>query len=208
MRILILGATGPTGRLVLERALQSGDTITVLARRPEAWNELKGKIRVIAGDATSPDDMVKAMMGQEAVISTLGTGKSLRADELFTRAADAVIQAAKQTGVTRLVWMSSFGVGDTIQDASLGQKIIYKTLLSNVFRNKEASEQKIRESGLNWTIVYPTTLKNGPARGEYRVAERMKMKGTAWINRADVADFIYKAVYDDEWICRDAVITY
>ncbi|GFR37312.1 hypothetical protein PRECH8_06080 [Insulibacter thermoxylanivorax] len=50
---------------------------------------------------------------------------------MFTRAADAVIQAAKRTGVNRLVWMSSFGVGDTIQDAALVQKFMYKTLLRN-----------------------------------------------------------------------------
>lgn len=208
LKLLIIGGTGPTGRLVVDCALQCRDAITVLARRPEALEDLKGKITVIAGDATSYDDMAKAMTGQDAVISALGTGKSLRANGLFTRAADAVIRAAKQTGVSRLVWLSSFGVGDTIRDATMAQKLMYRTLLRNVYNNKAASENMLRESGLDWTIVYPTILKNGPARGEYRVDDRIRMKGTPWINRADVADFMHRAVHDDEWIRRHAVITY
>jgi len=208
MKILIVGATGPTGRLVLERALQSGDAITVLARRPEALDDVKDKMTVIPGDATSHEDMAKAMNGQDAVIATLGTGRSLRANDLFTRAAEAFVSAAKQTGVSRLVWLSSFGVGDTFWDATIVQKIMYRTLLRDIYRNKEASEKIIRGSDLDWTIVYPTSLYNGPAKGQYRVDDRIKMKGAPGINRADVADFICKAVRDDRWIRRNAVITY
>ena len=207
MNILLLGATGPTGRQVLDLALKSGAAITALARRPEALDDLKGRITVIAGDATSPDNVAKAMHGRDAVISALGTRKSLRANGLFTRAAEAVVQAARQTGVTRLVWLSSFGVGDTFRDATLAQKIMYRTLLRDLYRNKEASERIIRESGLDWTIVYPTELYDGPATGNYRVADRIPMKGYPRISRADVADFICKAVRDDAWIRRSAVIT-
>lgn len=207
MKLLVIGATGPTGRHVLECALKSGDSITVLARRPEAIADLKDKITVIKGDATSRADVVKAMMGQDVIISTLGTGKSLRANELFTRSAKAVVDAAKQTGVSRLVWLSSFGVGDTFQDATILQKLKYRTLLRNLYVNKEASEKIIKESGLKWTIVYPTALMNWSVKGNYRVDDRMKMKGTPKIGRADVADFIYKAAKSDEWICRNAVIT-
>jgi len=207
-KILIIGATGPTGRHVLDLALKSGDTVTVLARRPEALEDVKDNITVIAGDATSREDVAKAMQGQEAVIATLGTGGSLRANGLFTRAAEAVVHAAKQAGVSRLVWLSSFGVGETFRDASLLQKIMYRTLLRDLYENKEASEKIIRESGLDWTIVYPTGLTNGPATGRYRTDDRIRMKGFSRISLADVADFLYKAVRDDAWIRRNAVITY
>lgn len=207
MKLLIIGATGLTGRHVLECALNSGDSITVLARKPEALEDVKDEITVIKGDATSKDDVIQAMAGQDIVISTLGTGKSLRANELFTRAAKALVDAAKQTGVTRLIWLSSFGVGDTFQDATIMQKLMYKTLLRNLYKNKDESEKIIKASNLQWTIVYPTTLTNGPAKRNYRVAERMKMKGANRISRADVADFIYNAAKSDEWICRNAIIT-
>ncbi|MBU5672138.1 SDR family oxidoreductase [Paenibacillus sp. MSJ-6] len=207
MKLLIIGATGPSGQHVVDRALKSGDTITILARRPEALRDLQGKVTIITGDATSHGVLVRAMKGQDAVIVTLGRGKSIRAKDLFTRAAKGVIGAAKLTGVTRLVWLSSFGVGDTFLDATIVQKFMYRTLLRDLYINKEASEKIIRESGLKWTIVYPTALMNGPAKGIYRVSDRIKMKGAPRINRADVADFIHKAAHDDKWIRRNAVIT-
>ncbi|MFG2133507.1 NAD(P)-dependent oxidoreductase [Streptomyces sp. NPDC048751] len=207
MNILILGATGPTGRHVVDLAIAAGDTVTVLARRPEALEDLADQVNVVAGDATSHRDVVKAMVGQDAVISALGRSTSVRADDLFTRAAEAVISTAKEEGVSRLVWLSSFGVGDTCQSASAAQKIMYRTFLRNIYANKELSEKAIRSSGLDWTLVYPTLLTKGPAKGTYRAGDRLPMKGNPKISRADVAAFLHKAAHSPEWIDRDAVIT-
>ncbi|GKQ35918.1 NAD(P)-dependent oxidoreductase [Streptomyces sp. A012304] len=207
MNLLILGATGPTGRHVVDLALRSGDRVTALARRPEALEDLANQVTVVAGDATSHHDVAKAMTGQDVVISALGRSTSVRADDLFTRAATAVIGAAEEVGVSRLVWLSSFGVGDTFRSASAVQKVMYSTFLRNIYANKAVSEKAIRSSGLDWTLVYPTMLTKGPAKGGYRVGERLPMKGNPTISRADVADFMYKAAHSPEWIHRDAVIT-
>jgi uncharacterized protein YbjT (DUF2867 family) len=207
MNLLILGATGPTGRHVVDLALRSGDTVTVLARRPEALEDLADQVTVVGGDATSHNDVAKAMIGQDVVVSALGRSTSMRADDLFTRASAAVVGAAKETGVSRLVWLSSFGVGDTYRSASAAQKVIYRTLLRNIYANKEISEKAIRSSGLDWTLVYPTMLTKGPAKSSYLVGDRLPMKGNPTISRADVADFMYKAAQSPEWIHRDAVIT-
>lgn len=207
MKLLILGGTGPTGRQVVNEALEAGDTVTVLARRPEALDSLTDRVTVSAGDATSAADVAKARAGQDAVISALGRSTSIRADDLFTRAATAVVDAAKQTGVSRLVWLSSFGVGDTFESATPVQKVMYSTLLRNIYANKADSETTIRASGLDWTIVYPTALTNGPARGTYRVDDHLQMSGASRISRADVAAFMHHAAHDPAWIHRDAVIT-
>ncbi|MEU0057822.1 NAD(P)H-binding protein [Streptomyces sp. NPDC006334] len=207
MKLLILGATGPTGRHVVDLAVAGGDAVTVLARRPQALDDVVDRIRVVAGDATSYADVVAATAGQDAVVSALGRGTSLRADDLFTRAAAAVVGAAEAEGVSRLVWLSSFGVGDTCRSASPAQKVMYKTLLRDIYANKVLAEETIRSSGLDWTLVYPTMLTKGPARGAYRAGERLTMKGMPRISRADVADFLYKAAHGSEWIHRDAVIT-
>ncbi|MFD7281102.1 NAD(P)-dependent oxidoreductase [Streptomyces sp. NPDC059862] len=207
MNLLVLGATGPTGRHVVDLALEAGDTVTVLARRPEALDDLADRVNVVTGDATSHNDVAKAMIGQDVVISALGRSASVRADDLFTRAAAAVIGAAKEKGVSRLVWLSSFGVGDTYRSASPAQKAMYRTFLRNIYANKEISEKTIRSSGLDWTLVYPTMLTKNPAKGTYLVGERLPMKGNPTISRADVADFMYKAAQSPEWIHRDAVIT-
>ncbi|MEU0073528.1 NAD(P)H-binding protein [Streptomyces sp. NPDC006332] len=207
MNVLILGATGPTGRHVVDLALEAGDTVTALARRPEALYDLADRVNVVAGDATSHNDVAKAMIGQDVVISALGRSTSVRADDLFARAAAAVIGAAKEVGVSRLVWLSSFGVGDTYRSASAAQKVMYSTFLRNIYANKEISEKAIRSSGLDWTLVYPTMLTKDPAKGTYLVGERLPMKGNPTISRADVAGFLHKAASSPEWIHRDAVIT-
>ncbi|MEU0674602.1 NAD(P)-binding oxidoreductase [Streptomyces sp. NPDC006172] len=207
MKLLILGATGPTGRRLVDLAVEDSDAVTVLARRPQALDDVADRVRVIAGDATSYADVVAATTGQDAVVSTLGRGTSLRADDLFTRAAAAVVGAAEAERVSRLVWLSSFGVGDTYRSASPVQKVMYRTFLRGIYANKVLAEEAIRSSGLDWTLVYPTVLTKGPAKGAYQVGERLAMKGVPKISRADVADFLHKAAHGSEWIRREAVIT-
>ena len=118
MKTLILGATGPTGRHVLANALKAGDTVSVLARHPEALADVEDRITVFQGDATLADDVARAAEGQDVVIVTLGRGRSLKPEGLFTGAATAVVEAMQRTGVKRLVWLSAYGVGETIRTAS------------------------------------------------------------------------------------------
>ncbi|WP_436701933.1 NAD(P)-dependent oxidoreductase [Nocardioides sp. BYT-33-1] len=207
MKLLILGATGPTGRHVIDHALTAGDAVTVLARRPEALADLADRVTVLTGDATSAADVAAAMAGQDAVISALGRGKSVRADGLFSTAAGATVTAADQAGVRRLVWLSSFGVADTYRSASPAQKAMYSSFLRNIYADKKKSEMTIRASSLDWTIVYPTTLTNRPARGTYRVDDRLEMNGAPTIAREDVAHFLHQAAHTPAWIHRDAVIS-
>ncbi|MFC6323525.1 NAD(P)-dependent oxidoreductase [Companilactobacillus baiquanensis] len=207
MKILIIGATGPTGRKTIESALDLGDTVTAFARHTESLNDIKDKINIISGDAILTSDLEKAMIGQDAVISTLGRGGSMQSHNLFTRAAVSIVNSCNHTQVPRLIWLSSFGVGETYKDATATQKIVYKTFLRNIYANKKASERIIHASKLNWTVVYPSTLTNGQAKGKYNIDEHIKMHGLPSISREDVADFLCAAAHDNKWIRRNAVIT-
>lgn len=73
-----------------------------------------------------------------------------------------MIAAAEHTGVSRLVWLSSFGVGDTFDESSTTQKLIYSALLRSIYADKKISDDRIRASGLDWTVVYPTRLTTAP----------------------------------------------
>ncbi|MFD7281105.1 NAD(P)-dependent oxidoreductase [Streptomyces sp. NPDC059862] len=127
--------------------------------------------------------------------------------DLFDRASAAVIGAAQQQGVSRLVWMSSFGVGDTFELATVTQRTMYRTLLRRVYANKKIADDRIRSSGLDWMLVFPTGLTNGRAKGTYRVGDRLQMRGAPRISRADVATFMLQAARGGEWSRRNAVIT-
>ncbi|AKV86542.1 nucleoside-diphosphate sugar epimerase [Microbacterium sp. CGR1] len=207
MKLLVLGATGPTGQHVLERALEHGDEVTVLVRRPDALDGLANRVTVVQGDATSTDDVTRAMDGQDAVVSALGRATSFRSEELFTHAASAVVAAMGKTGVRRLVWLSSFGVGATFASASGLQKLFYRTFLRAIYVDKAASEKTLRGAGLDLTIAYPTALTHGPAQDGYAVGDRLPMRGNPTISRADVAHFLHLAAHDPAWTGRDAVLT-
>lgn len=207
MKLLVLGATGPTGRHVADLALRSGDSVTTFVRNPAGLGGLADKVTVITGDATSHRDVLAGAVGQDAIVSALGRSTSIRADELFTRSSAAVIGAAKEAGVSRLVWLSSFGVGHTFDWSSATQKAIYRTLLRSIYADKEIADERIRNSGLDWTVVYPTRLTHGPANGAYSAGDRLPMKGNPTISRADVAAFMHEAAHGSEWINRSPVIT-
>ncbi|MGI5426478.1 NAD(P)-dependent oxidoreductase [Streptomyces sp. CA-179760] len=207
MKLLILGATGPTGRHVVDLAVRSGDSVTAFVRNPAALGDLAEQVTTVTGDATSHRDLASAAAGHDAIVSALGRGNSVRADGLFTRASTAVIGAAGEAGVSRLVWLSSFGVGHTFGWSSSAQKLIYGTLLRSIYADKAIADESIRSSGLDWTVVYPTRLTHGPAKGTYRADDRLPMKGNPTISRADVAAFLHKAAQGSEWIHRTAVIS-
>src|ERR1700731_957378 len=103
MNLVILGATGRTGRLVVEQALAAGHTVTALVRSPEKLTIRNSNLRVVAGRATDPGDVARALASVDAVLTTLGGSGSVIADS--TR---AIVAAANQTGVKRVVLLSSF----------------------------------------------------------------------------------------------------
>src|SRR5438093_10326483 len=104
MNLLVLGATGGTGRLVVDQALAAGHTVTALVRSPEklATATSQPNLRVVTGSATDPKSVAGAMKGADAVISTLGGGGSVIADPTT-----AIVAAAHESGVRRVVVLSS-----------------------------------------------------------------------------------------------------
>lgn len=209
MKVLIFGATGATGRELVSQALEQGHDVTTLVRRPDAMPAQQGKLRVAQGDAMrEPAAIAEALEGQDAVLSALGTGKVLFPNRLQERSLGNIVPAMERAGVRRLVVMSAFGVGDTARDASIVQRLVYATLLSAVFADKARGEATVRASSLDWTIVYPTVLTNGPRTGRYRAGERLEMQGLPAISRADVAHFMLGQLTEPSYVRRGVAITY
>lgn len=209
MKVLIFGATGPTGRELVSQALELGHDVTTLVRRPDAMPAQPGKLRVAQGDAMrEPDAIAEALKGQDAVLSALGTGKVLFPNRLQERSLGNIVPAMERAGVRRLIVMSAFGVGDTARGASLVQRLMYATLLAAVFADKARGEATVRASSLDWTIVYPTVLTNGPRTGQYRAGERIEMQGLPAISRADVAHFMLAQLTEPSYVRRGVTISY
>jgi uncharacterized protein YbjT (DUF2867 family) len=201
MRLLILGATGRTGRQVLDQALALGHEVTAFARRPAALGAYGSRLRVISGDITDRASVAPAVAGQEAVLSALGS-RPLRPNTALSTGIGYTLDAMRTHRVRRLVCLSALGVGETRgQLGPVFNLVLIPLLLRHSFADKERLEARIRASETEWTIVRPGVLTNGPPRGRYRAA-RPDVRPPAFplISRADVAGFMVREVVERRFL--------
>jgi uncharacterized protein YbjT (DUF2867 family) len=201
MNVLVLGATGRTGRLVVEQALAAGHTVTALVRSPEKLTTSHSKTRVVTGEATNASALSRALQGADAVISTLGGKGSVIADST-----QAIVAAARAEGVGRVVLLSSWLVERDRMDAVT--RLLTGIAMGTVIKDKSAGEQILRRSDLDWTIVYASLLTDGPADGSVVVLpEGAKRRMSQKISRANVAAWMVQAATGDEYSRRSVAIT-
>jgi putative NADH-flavin reductase len=146
--------------------------------------------------------------GQDAVLSTLGVGNTLFPGALMQRSIANILPAMEVGGVKRIVLMSAFGVGASRRDAPLLPRLMYCTFLRAIFDDKEKAEERLRSSSLDWTIVYPVLLTNGPRTGRYRAGERLELQGLPTISRADVAHFMLEEIKSPRYVRKTVVLSY
>ena len=207
MRLLVVGASGGTGRLVVSQALERADEVHAFVRRPGALPTHTRMLEVVGTLPADRDALVQAARGQDAVISTIGVGKSFTPNGLIESSVPVLVSAMKSANVRRLVFTSAFGIGPTWQDTPLVPRIFMRTLLRRVYRDKEAGEAQLISSGLDWTLVYPTGLTDGAATNTYRVGEHLPLRGFPSVARANVADCILKVVADPSTIGKRLLVS-
>ena len=209
VKILLFGATGPTGSHVLEQALAKGHAVTAFVRDPGRLANRDERVRVIVGDTTRDAPAIAdALIGQDVVVSALGRRATLSSDHLIERSMRMIVPAMERSGVRRLILLSAFGVGESRRDAPWIPRIMYRVLLSDIFRDKLAGEKRVRQSSLDWTIVYPTLLTNGPLTLHYRAGERLELRGMPKISRADVARFILIEAENGGFVRKVVVVSH
>ena len=162
--------------------------------------------RVVRGDATDGAAVARAVAGHDAVVSTLGVRKP-GATSLQARAMQALVPAMEKAGARRLVVMSALGVGDTRASTPFLSRLLHALLLRGIFADKAAGERIVAASALDWTIVYPGLLTNGPRTGIYRAGETLALGGYPRIARADVADFMVRALATGEWSRKRVIVS-
>jgi putative NADH-flavin reductase len=201
MRIAIFGSTGGTGRQLVEQALEHGHQVTAHARSPEKLGGLEhGKLKVIRGDVLDRADVERAVAGQEAVLCAIGAGPERTT--LREEGTRNIVAAMESTAVSRLVCLSSLGVGDSSANLSFFTRyVIVGIFLRHAFADHERQEAVVRKSSLDWIIVRPPHLNDGPRTGDYLhgfAPTDRSINGK--ISRADVADFMLKQLADDTYL--------
>jgi len=208
-KILVLGATGGTGSLIVSQALARGYDVSALVRSPEKGSDLKGA-KVIVGDARDETALREALKGRDAVVSALGTpASSFREVTLLSTATRALASAMKVEHVSRLVCITGIGAGDSAGHGGfLFDNLIFPLLLRKVYADKNRQETIVRDSGLDWVLVRPSVLTDKPSRDTIRALTDLSDFHGGTISREDVARFVLDQLRADAWLHRSPLITW
>jgi uncharacterized protein YbjT (DUF2867 family) len=207
MNIALFGATGGTGMQVLEQALDQGHRVSALVRQPDKLGSRQSDITVIDGDVLDQARVDACIEGADAVVCVLGSHGGIGGREpIEARGTARIIDAMQRLGVHRLVAVTSLGVGDSVDQVPGFFRVLMKLTLKRIMEAKEEQERLIRDSGLDWTVVRPGGLTDGPKTGDYRFGTDKSIKATR-VSRADVADFVLRQLTDERWVRQAPAIS-
>lgn len=199
LRLAIIGATRGTGRHLLDQALAAGHEVTALARDPARIDVRHERLRVVRGDVLDMASLAPAVTGSDAVLSSLGTTTGRAPTTLYSAGMRTIIQAMHVGGVARLIAISAAPLGRDDGD-TLPMRLLLKPLmwaiLKEPYTDLARMEEEMRASGLDWTIVRPPRLTDGPQTGRYRIAYNRSVRGAYTIARADLAGAVLKLIGD------------
>lgn len=168
-KILVFGASGRTGKLIVKKLLQQGHTVTAFVRDFKKVDKIvHDNFSIVEGSIANSEAVDAAIQHCDIVISALGNMKLMK-NTIISDGVNNIIAAMKKYNKTRLFFISSLGVGDSKGQLGLLYNLIYlPTFLRNVFRDKERQEKLIHDSGLNWTIIRPAHFLPFPLPFRYR----------------------------------------
>lgn len=205
MKLVIFGASGGTGQHLVQQALAQGHTVTAFARRPDSILAAPSPgLTVVQGDVHDAPAVSAAIAGQDAVLSGLGA-RNLGKSDVLEVGVRNILAGMAAHGVRRIIVLGASGVAsDAAQHQGAGTRLLLKlisaTILKEPFRSQREQERQLEASAMDYTVVRPPRLLNGPFTGRYRVQEDGLPSHGATINRADVADFMLRQLTDGTWI--------
>ncbi|MGF7043002.1 NAD(P)-dependent oxidoreductase [Mucilaginibacter lappiensis] len=216
MKILILGATGRTGRLIVEEALKQGYDLNVLVRDKSKISFNSKSINVFQGTPTRSPDLAAAMQGCDLIISALGIvrasdapwSKLITAKNFISESIKNAIAEAGQQNVKRLITISAWGVGDTKKQIPFWLRWLIKyTNMGPVYAEHEVEEKLLANSDLNWTAVRPVALNDSNKVKTLKVSFNNFPKPSLYISRQSVAKFIVDIVKSDKYDRKSPTIS-
>lgn len=213
MRLAVFGATGRTGRPLVEHALGRGHEVTAFVRDADKLDALgidveHERLSVVEGDAYTGEGVDDAVAGADAVPSVLGQTEA-GPDDLLTVAGGHILDAMEDHGVDRVVTLVGAGVRTEGESVSLTGRLVgfaLELLNPEVLRDAEDHVADVRGRDLDWTVVRAPRLSEGEPRGEYRTGD--VTPGRQAVARADVADFVLDVVEEDRYVHALPKITY
>ncbi len=214
--IVVVGATGGSGRATVECLLAQGHLVTAFSRHADRLRELSDRLVIINGDVMNAEEVDRAVAGQDAVIVTLGIAENAFRVRLFGAAHTPdhvrslgtrnVVAAMKKHAVRRLVVQTSYGVGETRSLLSFAERLLFSLVLKPQMEDTEMQEQVVRTSGVEWVIAQPVHLTNEhPDQAPYvSVIGQTRSRKVA---RSAVASFLAQAALAPDYLGKSVAIS-
>ncbi len=205
MKVLVIGAGGKTGKLVVEKAVSAGHQVTALLHEAKKDEEVPAGVLAVHGDVRNPSRLDQVMLGQQAVIDTVGGTKPFLETDLESGAAKVVIDVMKKNDVKRLIVISAMGVGDSKEHAGFFyEHLLMPLFLGGIMRDKARMETEIEHSGLDFVVVRPPLLKDADETGQIHTVTGDDKAHT--ITRGDLAQFLVDQLASDQYVGQQVTI--
>ena len=209
MKIGIIGATRGIGFALLTLALEEGHDVTALVRDPAKLKTIDPRLKVIHGDILDPASVAVLVTGQDAVCSCIGIMPTWKQVDVFSRGAANILAAMGKQAGQKLIAVTGIGAGDSRGHGGFFyDRVFNPLLLKAIYADKDREEALIRASRVQWLIVRPGFLTNGPRTRKYRVLVRLAGVKAGKISRLDVADFILKELKKPRHFRKTPLLTY
>lgn len=210
MKLIVFGATGGTGKQVVEQALQAGHQVTVVVRNPAAFPVQHPQLIIHQGDVLRPVNFDQVLAGADAVVSCLGI-HGRKPTKVYSEGVINIAQAMRKVGTTRIICLSSVGVVIPPRSSilvKLATKYVLQRLFKHLYEDMLRMEAVLQESDLNWTVIRPPQLTDTQRTGHYRTTINEPIRNPSKISRADLADYIVNYLTDEKTFKARIEITY
>ncbi len=208
-KVVVFGANGKTGRLIVEQALNAGHQVTAAMRRPEDYTLQHPALRCNKCDIYDLASVEAALSGQEIVICAIAAPLNRKPTDVQAHSARTLLPLMAKSGITRFLGITSGGTNPD-HDPNLPfifQKV-FKPMFHNIYADQMAMEAVVSASGADWMIARPAALTDGPRTGVYRLASFYSLPKGNKISRADVADFLVNQIESPTYLRQGVAIAY
>jgi putative NADH-flavin reductase len=186
MNLFILGATGAIGKHLLDSALERGHQVTSYVRSPQKIHLTHERLKVVRGSVFDVDQMAHSLTGNDIILSAFGP-TTVRSSTLRREFGRTLAAAMRKSGVRRAQIVSAAFL---FPDIGFVGRILKATLFRRMIPDMAGMEAEVSQSDLDWTVVRPPRLTNGPITDAYRIMDGALPPGGFFISRADVAQFM------------------
>ena len=199
--MLIAGASGRTGRILTQRALESGDRVTALVRAGSSFALEHPLLRVVTADLLEPDSLRGALEGCDVVIS-LAAPRPRTSGRVYVEGTRNLADAAVAAGVSRFIAVSAEGAGVESSALPLSYRLIrHIPVVARLYPDIARMESELTgRADLEWTVVRPAVLTNRAGTGKFRVAIGPVVDGGLRISRADLSSFLLEVAEEHRFV--------